>query len=1148
MIELYIENQLVDQSDKIDYSIEKSFFDASDPSKLCDNFSKTIKIPMTDKNRKLFGHWEVVDRWTARTGEGQPELNTGIYFSPYLKLHFVLKDCGQTIMEGDARFIKCNYSNKDRNYEIQLNGNWNETMHKLSITPLLDLYNEVYVEQQQDELNALQNYINMVEEPDRYTNSLQKEVDGYIITLPNCTYYPNFESSKFLLDTVDEWSSDVDIPALTAQELRLDKASTLISVRVLFKVIERYLNGTLILDPQFFNDNNPYFRDTFLEVPSSNIGEMTPDPVGTIHWKPTVFYKQLSGGYSASQAITQLRIQPELEVLDSTGEVKAVEAEGNMSFYDTSNRYPAGVFERDETYQQKDVHQLQWFYDRTNEGHDIRSAYEISIQSNPGGTDNGVYKLSYRSTQNNYYLAGNGITFGEGTSIYMLNMRNTYSPDKTLQYRNFQRIPVEAHSTVSYTVQRWCPNGLGLCVQASSVGLGQNVYVVRAGTETSEVVPYWGGEIVAYPGDRIEIRNNTGTKQYYPIACMVYGNSERTADKFTPCPWLFWGDSTTDEEKGKYFFKLNGGTITCSIILSQVDSDTEGTYTKVLPITLREASTPSTGGVELIVPDMLPITYNDDAGYFYISNISGRTIGDLLAKQFPTMGTYHYTWARLVLNRTISNAQILYNTGSNFISLVADKDNIDSTYYEYSTGWADAMSQLDIYAQIVNQASGIRVPTILGQSFNILKFVTDYMKHFNLKLLTKDGYNIITTNNRLLQGGELNTGIKIDYSTIPIEPNILDSTFLTTTPVQSDNYYNQLFYKKYGYIYGASQQKLLVADQSFNTFALKENPVLESYSSAIDSSITVIPNTISQSSQDKKLYFVRAAQAATRYNNISSMDSAGDLLEDDSKLIFYDRLIRIPAAHPAISISSLEMENSGSYSYYHPNDSTGNYQRLTNGELPIIKLSAYKQDMNGKIITTNFKQPNVVYYSVETPQEDPIHSNLQTLGVRDLFHAYLDDFYSVETRIISCKALVDMNTFSYANLVTISGQKFLVTAIKNWKNQNELCDVQLVSVNDISKYLISDMALYPYAEFNLGLDSYVKMAAGDTLNIVLGNSDGITDDIDCVTSADIDVSLKHLFDDVSVVSITLNEPLVGVATVQVSCGEVFTRIRIFPKQ
>ena len=49
---------------------------------------------MTDKNRKLFGHWEVVDRWTARTDEGQPELNTGIYFSPYLKLHFVLKDCG----------------------------------------------------------------------------------------------------------------------------------------------------------------------------------------------------------------------------------------------------------------------------------------------------------------------------------------------------------------------------------------------------------------------------------------------------------------------------------------------------------------------------------------------------------------------------------------------------------------------------------------------------------------------------------------------------------------------------------------------------------------------------------------------------------------------------------------------------------------------------------------------------------------------------------------------------------------------------------------------------------------------------------------------------------------------------------------------
>lgn len=47
-------------------------------------------------------------------------------------------------MEGDAKFTKCSYSNKDRNYEIQLIGMWNSVMYKLSTAESWDVLKSRY--------------------------------------------------------------------------------------------------------------------------------------------------------------------------------------------------------------------------------------------------------------------------------------------------------------------------------------------------------------------------------------------------------------------------------------------------------------------------------------------------------------------------------------------------------------------------------------------------------------------------------------------------------------------------------------------------------------------------------------------------------------------------------------------------------------------------------------------------------------------------------------------------------------------------------------------------------------------------------------------------------------------------------------------
>lgn len=260
MIELYIDNKLVELSDSIDYSLTKSFFDLSDPSKLCDDWSKTIKIPMTEANRKLFGQWQIPNR--ATTGGNS---RIGIEFSPYTKVGYSLYENGMSIMEGHLKMNKTVYSQKDKNFEVTLYGNWNESLHQLQLVSNPDEDNDVlkkvYVNNTDFQISKLTTNL---------SNSNLSRVDNSYRVFPNTVgnYYPDFNSDECLnLKDKKKYSYDRELPILSTKEFRIDKLPLYKSVQSIFGEISKYTKN-FILDPLFFSKQNPYYTKTWWQVPS----------------------------------------------------------------------------------------------------------------------------------------------------------------------------------------------------------------------------------------------------------------------------------------------------------------------------------------------------------------------------------------------------------------------------------------------------------------------------------------------------------------------------------------------------------------------------------------------------------------------------------------------------------------------------------------------------------------------------------------------------------------------------------------------------------------------------------------------------------------------------------------------------------------
>ena len=100
MTALYIEGDYIELSETIDYSINKTYEDLEDPTKIKNDFSKTIKIPITENNIKIFG------KYTNSQYVSVANIKE-LSFDPNTKLEFKLYNDGCLIFEGYVKFTKC---------------------------------------------------------------------------------------------------------------------------------------------------------------------------------------------------------------------------------------------------------------------------------------------------------------------------------------------------------------------------------------------------------------------------------------------------------------------------------------------------------------------------------------------------------------------------------------------------------------------------------------------------------------------------------------------------------------------------------------------------------------------------------------------------------------------------------------------------------------------------------------------------------------------------------------------------------------------------------------------------------------------------------------------------------------------------------
>lgn len=318
-IRLYIANKLVDCTDGISLPMTYQLEDFSNPTLVKNSFSKTISIPGTKNNNKIFGEIYKLDRmqhyeeWT-----GNPELN-GINFDPSKRVDFQIFKDADLVESGYMQLNDISIQENNITYNITLYGGIGDFFYGLK-------YNE---DGTSKSLADIRYFIedengNVLDEADEMNFEVNKEfvnecfnkdfnVEGNQLT-DTITFIPayngvydDFDSSKCLIntnglstsvfptsvvedgttyDTIDGFglaNLEKSYTEWEMRDLRSYYQRPAIKVSKLIESICREENSgyKVTYDPTFFNKDNPYWSKTFVALPLLTSNEnTTEDEIG----------------------------------------------------------------------------------------------------------------------------------------------------------------------------------------------------------------------------------------------------------------------------------------------------------------------------------------------------------------------------------------------------------------------------------------------------------------------------------------------------------------------------------------------------------------------------------------------------------------------------------------------------------------------------------------------------------------------------------------------------------------------------------------------------------------------------------------------------------------------------------------------------
>lgn len=286
-LHLYIGNSEVEFSTppEILYTYQET--DTTNPTIIKNSFSKTITIEGTPANNQLFGHFWSVERLQNTSHEGE-----GVYFNASRKIPFQLFLDSELYESGYVKLDSVNIEGKKIIYSITLYGGLGDFFYSLNTTDNGDKKKLSDLEFDTD-LTFTAN-INTVKEA--WDSIADSESDNEKWkTINFMTAYnglpEDFDSQRVLINTnglnlTKQKTEDgktfrttngfvmADLPEeMTEWEIRDLRSYLQRPIISMKKIVEACCkqenNGgyEVILDEDFFNDNNPYWTKTWLTLP-----------------------------------------------------------------------------------------------------------------------------------------------------------------------------------------------------------------------------------------------------------------------------------------------------------------------------------------------------------------------------------------------------------------------------------------------------------------------------------------------------------------------------------------------------------------------------------------------------------------------------------------------------------------------------------------------------------------------------------------------------------------------------------------------------------------------------------------------------------------------------------------------------------------
>lgn len=288
-VRLYINDMLVDFSNELSMPFTYQLEDLNNPTIIKNTFTKTITIPATNQNNKIFGEIYNFDRQQLYN----QNYLIGAYFNPSFRTPFKLYRNGELIESGYMQLNTISMKNKDIQYNITLYGGLGDFFYNLS-------YNEDNEPLQLKDLDYNTDLSFIMDKKvvkdcwENLFDDTRNDITDYITFIPCYNgLYENFDNNKVLINTNN--STIFTYSSTTVDGLKytpyngyalgeLNKDYTEWEMRSLLSYKQRPAlklskfidacckpenNGgyTVELDEDFFNAGNPYYNKAYIALP-----------------------------------------------------------------------------------------------------------------------------------------------------------------------------------------------------------------------------------------------------------------------------------------------------------------------------------------------------------------------------------------------------------------------------------------------------------------------------------------------------------------------------------------------------------------------------------------------------------------------------------------------------------------------------------------------------------------------------------------------------------------------------------------------------------------------------------------------------------------------------------------------------------------